>query len=163
MTRILDEMTLMTKDDYADVVYNSSRYNAFYHVGITDLYEGLQQAATTFVDYAVSKYQLLNLLQIIMLIASIGTCGLYVWLVLRPYIKLHKVQTSKVAGLLSHVPNDHCDVNGHTRRTIRRMGERHAKRAVKQGQQGDQDLLLAPSGNSISASQDGGPSTNRWV
>ncbi len=88
------------------------------HIGLDDLYGGLQQAAEDFVAYSHKKFGLVSLLQIILLICLSGMVVLYYYLLTRPYLKVHNEERKKVAGLLSHVPNE-VDINAHTRRMLR--------------------------------------------
>lgn len=89
-----------------------------FHIGVTDLYEGLQATAEDFVAYSHSQFGLISLLQIILLICIAGFVILYYFLLTRPYLRVHHEEKKRIAGLLSHVPNE-VDINSHTRKMLR--------------------------------------------
>lgn len=79
------------------------------------------------------RYNEVKVLHLLMLITMVVLEVVYVLLVLRPYLALHRTEAVKVAGIMSHVPQE-IDVAGHTRRVISRVG-RKQKKAPKAAQE----------------------------
>ncbi|GLC57759.1 hypothetical protein PLESTB_001261700 [Pleodorina starrii] len=122
LRRIISEMTLLASDDDVDAVYNGSRYTTMYMVGTKDLYEGLQSSAQLFVDFSISRYNSIKLLQTILLVVTIVFFLSYAVLLLRPYTLAVEREAMRLAGLLSHVPAE-MDVSGHVRQVLRAHGK----------------------------------------
>lgn len=89
-----------------------------YRIGIADLYDGLASAAQLFVDYSISRYKQVEQLQLILLIILVCIIFLYILFVLRPYLALHHAEVFKVAGFVSHTPQE-VDIHSHVRRVLR--------------------------------------------
>ncbi|GFR51586.1 hypothetical protein Agub_g14007 [Astrephomene gubernaculifera] len=118
MRRIISEMGLLVQDADADAVYNGTRYTTMYMVGMKDLYEGLQSSAQLFMDYMLSRYNLIKTMHSILLIVSILLVLSYALLILRPYRAAVEREAERLAGLLSHVPAE-MDVVSHVRQVLR--------------------------------------------
>ncbi|KAG2429691.1 hypothetical protein HYH02_013949 [Chlamydomonas schloesseri] len=117
--RIITEMQLLVADDDSDAVYNGTRYVLMYQVGIRDMYEGLQTSAQLFVDFMLSRFDSIKLLHTILLIATICLAVLYAAFVPRPYAAGTEREAGTLAGLLSHVPPEACDVLALAKQVIR--------------------------------------------
>ncbi|EFJ45814.1 hypothetical protein VOLCADRAFT_93917 [Volvox carteri f. nagariensis] len=118
LRRIISEMTLLASDDDLDTVYNSTRYNTMYMIGTKDLYEGLQSSAQLFVDFSISRYNSIKVLQTILLAITVVFFLSYALLLLRPYTASVEREAMRLAGLLSHVPAE-MDVTSHVRQVLR--------------------------------------------
>ncbi|GLI62827.1 hypothetical protein VaNZ11_005578, partial [Volvox africanus] len=118
LRRIISEMELLAADDDADATYNGTRYTTMYMVGTKDLYEGLQSSAQLFVDFSISRYNSIKLLQTILLVVTIVFFLSYALLLLRPYTAAVEREAMRLAGLMSHVPAE-MDVTAHVRQVLR--------------------------------------------
>jgi len=118
LRRAITEMSLLASDDNADITYLSQRYDYMYLVGIQDLYQGLQTSAELFVKYAIKRYDAVSLLHTVLLAVTCVLVVLYALALLRPYVKKVKREAVRVAGLLSHVPQE-MDVGHHARAVMR--------------------------------------------
>lgn len=106
------------------------RYNALYYIGDSDLYDGLQSSAQAYVSFTISAYNAVEMLQLILLILSMLLSAAYLYFVLRPYLALQRDEAVKVAGLISHVPNE-IDVTSHVKRVLRHAGSQAALKSNK--------------------------------
>ena len=132
MQRIISEMRLLTMDAFPALVYTNPHYNAMFHIGTYDLYNGLQTAAQLFVDYSIQSYQQVNTLQIIMLGVMVAVQLLALFFVLRPYLAMRQAELVEVAGLVSHAPQE-IDIRSHIKRILRQSHAQHKGIASKPG------------------------------
>ncbi len=121
MMRCLEELSLLIQDDNSVVNYTNPRFQAWYYIGITDLYDGIQTTSEVFVTYSTQKFKTVQTVQLVLMIVCIILATLYIYLILRPYLALQKIEVLKVAGLVSHVSQE-VDVNGHAKRMMRKVG-----------------------------------------
>lgn len=120
MRRVIAEMTLLSKDAPADCTYNGTRYMAMYAVGVTDLYEALQTSAQMFIDFSINRYTTMSDLHTVLLVVTVLLLAGYVLFMVLPYLKRVRMESVRMAGLLSHVPHD-LDVKSHVRFVVRRQ------------------------------------------
>jgi len=125
MRRLISEMNLLVEDSYVDLNYLSTRYDYMFTVGARDLYEGLQDAAKLFVDYSINRYNNVLLIHTILLAATAVLAVVYGLFWVRPHCRKVRQEAAKVAGLLSHVPQE-LDVASHTRHVMRAHAHTHA-------------------------------------
>ncbi len=152
MMRCLEELSLLIQDDNSVINYTNPRFQAWFFIGVTDLYDGIQvlagrasapdvlsplplphltlshlhtsptqTAAEIFVTYSIEKYKTVQMVQLVLMIVCIVLAALYLYFILHPYLALQKDEVVKVAGLVSHAPQE-VDVNGHAKRIMRRVG-----------------------------------------
>ena len=67
------------------------------------------------------RYSQVTLLHIILLILTLLMLLAYVFLMLRPYIRNIEREVTRMAGMLSHVPNE-MDVAAHGKKVLRKAG-----------------------------------------
>ncbi|GAX73197.1 hypothetical protein CEUSTIGMA_g650.t1 [Chlamydomonas eustigma] len=132
MIRVLDELTLLTQDANPNITYTNPRFVAWYSIGVTDLYDGLQTSSQIFVNYGMTKYKGVQLMQIVLLIVCIVLAAMYLYWVLRPYLALQSDEVIKVAGLVSHVPHE-VDARSHAKKVLRLMSAAPKKSKVQPG------------------------------
>ncbi|KAG2486667.1 hypothetical protein HYH03_014722 [Edaphochlamys debaryana] len=147
--RMVAEMRLLTLDADEDVAYNSTRYNFMATVGGNDLYEGLQQAAQLFVDYSISRYDIVTNMHTILLICAVFLIIAYLFFLLWPHLKKTLRDAGRQSALLSLVPPE-MDVKGHVRAVVRRgQGIKRSRIAAAPGDTAQAAMpaaIMAPSG-----------------
>jgi hypothetical protein len=72
------------------------------------------------VSFSISQYKQVETLQLVLLILSVLLSAVYLVFVLRPYLALQRDEAVKVAGLISHAPNE-IDVTSHVKRVLRQV------------------------------------------
>ncbi|KAG2424794.1 hypothetical protein HXX76_014218 [Chlamydomonas incerta] len=123
MRRVLAEVHLLIADDDADVSYAGSRYTTLYRVGVKDMYEGLVSSAQLYVTYMIGRYDSIKLLHTILLIITVLFFVAYAAFLLRPYASATEREAGALAGLLSHVPPEACDVLTLAKQVVQSHGE----------------------------------------
>ncbi len=121
MIRCLEELSHLVQDDNSVVNYTNPQFQAWYYIGVTDLYDGLQTAAEVFINYSNQKYKTVMTAQLVLMVSSVFLAALYLLFILRPYLALQKDEVVKVAGLVSHCPRE-VDVRGHAKKIMRMVG-----------------------------------------
>jgi hypothetical protein len=146
MRRVLNDMTLLTQENDMALTIDNSYYNTMFHVGINDLYDGLQTASDLFVSSSTQVYSTINIIQMVLVIVAFLLGVLYLILVLRSYLILQHHEVEQVAGLLSQVPNE-LDVPSHVKKVMAEVAKKKKKGKKAKGikGQGGSDRALEDS------------------
>uniref|UniRef100_A0A7R9VSG4 PAS domain-containing protein n=1 Tax=Chlamydomonas euryale TaxID=1486919 RepID=A0A7R9VSG4_9CHLO len=130
MRRVLDEAYLLLRDNNTVLTHENPRARAMYYIADRDLYEGMHTSAEIYVEDANAGATFIVTLQLAMLVAVVLLAAAYVRFVMWPYLRLQDEEADKVAGILSHVP-DEVDVVSHTKKQLRRgLPKAAAKKAA---------------------------------
>lgn len=104
IVRFIDEAVLYSNDPISTLNCNSSRYYYLLEIGSNDMYDGTYAAADLITANTLAAYAQIKTLHTILLILTLVMGVLYVVLILRPFIRKVRLQTNKVASMLSHLP-----------------------------------------------------------
>eukprot|EP00775_Hariotina_reticulata_P001355 gene1355-1696_t len=104
MMRYLEEMTTFANLPDHLAYPNSTSYEFLAAVASYDLYDGLNEATTLFVDYTISKFVAVKQLHIIMLVITLVAGLLFVFKLFQPHVRSLRTQSKSIAGIMSLLP-----------------------------------------------------------
>eukprot|EP00775_Hariotina_reticulata_P003515 gene3515-3785_t len=104
MMRYLEEMTTFSNLPDNLAYPNATSYEFLAAVASYDLYDGMNEATTLFVDYTISKFEAVKQLQIIILVITLIAGLLFVFKLFHPYVRSLRIQSKSIAGIMSLLP-----------------------------------------------------------
>ncbi|KAG2487286.1 hypothetical protein HYH03_014127 [Edaphochlamys debaryana] len=111
MRRLMTEARMMALDDLGDVNHTSDRWQYIWQVAQVDLHDGLEELTASYEADALAAFTAQGTLHTIIFGISWALWGLYIFLLLKPYLAVSSTETKRVAELLSQLPTE-LDVEG---------------------------------------------------
>ncbi|GLI68263.1 hypothetical protein VaNZ11_012618, partial [Volvox africanus] len=111
MRRLMQEATLLSLDDLADINHTSSRWQYMWTVAQQDLHDGLETLVGSYRSDALAAFKAQGTIHTVVFAIAWVLWALYLWLLLKPYLQISSTETKRVAEMLSQLPSE-LDVEG---------------------------------------------------
>ncbi|GIL79405.1 hypothetical protein Vretimale_18290 [Volvox reticuliferus] len=111
MRRLIQEATLLSLDDLADINHTSSRWQYMWTVAQQDLHDGVETLVDSYRSDALAAFKAQGTLHTVVFAIAWVLWALYLWLLLKPYLQISSTETKRVAEMLSQLPSE-LDVEG---------------------------------------------------